>query len=219
MLLFFTEKVIIATWDRFRENFRKALNRRKRASKSGSSGNPTSKCRFFDELSFLNGTIGVRVTQSNIQPDVFTPPASPMPIVSQADIFTQNTQNNNQTDIFTREVSPPIVRRPFPSINTSCSGSSTRENQTARQLSSQRERSKKRKPVSESSVTSVLETAILADVEKAKEVEKEKNDSDVSLDLYRQTLRYIICPSAKGLTYLHCLKHQYHTVYCKSTWK
>ena len=175
---FFTEKVIITTWDRFRENFRKALNRRKRASKSGSSGNPTSKCRFFDELSFLNGTIGVKVTQSNIQPDMFTPPASPMPIVRQADIFTQNTQNNNQTDIFTREVSPPIVRRPFPSINTSCSESSTRENQTARQLSSQHERSKKRKPVSESSVTSVLERAILADVEKAKEIEKEKNNSD-----------------------------------------
>ena len=107
MLFFFTEKVIIATWDRFRENFRKALNRRKRASKSGSSENPTSKCRFFDELSFL--TIDVRGTQSNIQRDMFTPTASPMPIVSQADIFTQNTQNNNKTGIFTRECSPPIV--------------------------------------------------------------------------------------------------------------
>ena len=189
--------MITATWDKLRENFRKALNRRKRATKSGASGNPTSTCRFFKELSFLTDAIGVRSTQSNIQPDLFTPPASPV---------VRNTQSNSQSDLFAppspvpaysqeSQVSPPVVRKSYPASTTSSSGSSESSLsvvQTMRPVLTSRERIKKRKPESDS-LQSVLERAIQADINKAKEAGKEENDED---ELFCKSL----VPSFKGLS-------------------
>ena len=51
----------MTAWTKFRENYRKCLNRRKKATNSGASGRqllPT--CQFFKELCFLSDAIGVR---------------------------------------------------------------------------------------------------------------------------------------------------------------
>ena len=74
-LLSLLVKLITSAWQKFREDFRKPLNRRKKAFKSGAA---TSTCKYFNKLSFLNDVIGVRYTQSNIQEDhILSPPPSP----------------------------------------------------------------------------------------------------------------------------------------------
>ena len=170
--------MIASTWDKLRENFRKALNRRKRASKSGAGGNPSSSCRFFKELSFLTDVIGIRSTQSNVAPGVFTPPASP------ASAYTHETP-----------VSPAMVRKSFATATSqSSSGSSVGETPLSAMRPTStlsREQSKKRKNDSGSSVQSVLERAIQADLDKAKETVTDDPD-----ELFCKSF----APSLKGLS-------------------
>lgn len=151
-LYFFLEKVITSTWEKLRENYRKALNRRKRATKSGAGGNPTSTCRFFKELSFLSDIIGVRCTQSNMTPDLFTPPLSPVSTVQHEPV-------------------------PSPAIGKSSSVTPRFSNSlsTMRPTLSH-ENTKKRRNSSDSSLQTVLEKAITADLEKAKEVIEDDPD-------------------------------------------
>jgi len=53
-------------WKRLRENYRKAVSKRKLLSKSGSGGGESlPTCGYFESLSFLSDTIGNRQTSSN----------------------------------------------------------------------------------------------------------------------------------------------------------
>ena len=177
-------------WEKLRENFRKALNRRKRAAKSGAGGNISSTCRFFKELSFLTDVIGVKTGQSNVAPALFTPPASPA--------FTHESPE-----------SPVMVRRKScatatsqsstePSVGAATSQSSAEPSvgetplSTMRPISTvSREQNKKRKNDSGSSVQSVLERAIQADLDKSKETVIDDPD-----ELFCKSL----APSLKGLS-------------------
>ena len=50
----------------YRENYRKCLQRRKTATKSGAPGKQLATCLYFKELYFLTFVIGVYNTVSNI---------------------------------------------------------------------------------------------------------------------------------------------------------
>jgi len=119
----------------------------------------------------------VRNTQSNIEPDLFTPPASP--IVrndTQLDQFIPPPSPSNENHI-----SSPVTSRSFtlsaPSTESSGGEGSSQTIPTMRSVTSHARSNKKRKSESES-VQSVLENAILADVARAKGEEKEQNDPD-----------------------------------------
>ena len=155
-------KLVISTWDKFRENFRKALNRRKKSSKSDSAGgNPAPTCKYFGELSFLNDVIGVRNTQSNIQRrDLFTPPASPILSTGSACNISPHIQVEEGSAMHT----PDLV-----------SGASLQTMQTPNLRPST---SKKRKS-QDSSVQGLLERAIEADLAKSKEKEEEPDEDEL----------------------------------------
>ena len=187
-IFIFTEKFITDAWTKLRENFRKCLNRRKKASKSGASGKQLSTCQFFKELSFLLDVIGVKTTYSNIRPDIFTPPASP---------------------VDRHSISPPMTRKSFPPTATISSAvgnvpssplnppapsptSTLPQVSTMTTTTITTPRNNKRKQATEP-VQSALERAIMADIDKSKETEVEKNDPD---ELFCKS----IVSSFKGLT-------------------
>ena len=66
MLYSFSENLVMNEWGKLRENFRKCLQRRKAATRSGAPGKQLSTCLYFKELSFLTDVIGVRNTTSNL---------------------------------------------------------------------------------------------------------------------------------------------------------
>ena len=59
------------SWTKLRENFRRCLNRQKKATMSGAGGYQLPSCQFFTELMFLKVVIGVKMTSSNIKCDIF----------------------------------------------------------------------------------------------------------------------------------------------------
>ena len=105
-------------WTKLRDNFRKCLNRRKIATRSGSANKQLPTCLYFKELSFLTDVIGVRTTSSNINPSLFTPPPSPSPSPSLA----SSEKNLEQQMIYS--VSPPPLANRHYTTSTSSSASS-----------------------------------------------------------------------------------------------
>ena len=62
----FLETFLITEWGKLRENYRKCLQSRKSATKSGAPGKYLETCLYFKELSFLTDVTGVRNTVSDI---------------------------------------------------------------------------------------------------------------------------------------------------------
>lgn len=72
----FLAKHVQAEWTKLRENYRKCLKRREKATRSGAGSKVLPTCQYFNELSFITNAVSNRPTVSNV-PDMFTPPQSP----------------------------------------------------------------------------------------------------------------------------------------------
>ena len=81
-------KIAQDEWGKLKQNFRKCLKRRERATQSGSGARYLPTCQFFNEFSFITDTVTNRPTVSNISlPEVLSPPSpfsSPSPSSSTA---------------------------------------------------------------------------------------------------------------------------------------
>ena len=66
-------------WTKLKENFRKCLKRREKATRSGAGKTQLPTCQYFKELQFITDTVTNRPTASNVPTitDIFRPPPSP----------------------------------------------------------------------------------------------------------------------------------------------
>ncbi len=62
----FIGEIIKAEWEKLRENYRKCLTKREKATRSGAAAKKLPTCNFFAELSFLRDTLLNRRTESNL---------------------------------------------------------------------------------------------------------------------------------------------------------
>lgn len=62
----FIGEIIKAEWEKLRENYRKCLAKREKATRSGAAAKKLPTCNFFVELSFLRDTLLNRRTESNL---------------------------------------------------------------------------------------------------------------------------------------------------------
>lgn len=63
---FFIESIVQNVWKRLRENFRKALAKRKLKKSGAGASEELPTCGYFNQLYFLADSIGNRPTVSNI---------------------------------------------------------------------------------------------------------------------------------------------------------
>ena len=68
----FIGEIIKAEWEKLRENYRKCLTKREKATRSGAAAKKLPTCNFFAELSFLRDTLLNQRTESNLS----QPPAN-----------------------------------------------------------------------------------------------------------------------------------------------
>ena len=74
----FIDEIIKAEWEKLRENYRKCLAKREKATRSGAAARKLPTCNFFVELSFLRDTLLNQRTESNLpQPPGGTLPRPP----------------------------------------------------------------------------------------------------------------------------------------------
>ena len=66
MLLFTLVEFLKQEFKKLKENLKKCLDRRGKATKSGAASSILSKCRYFDQLSFLHDKASNKPTESNI---------------------------------------------------------------------------------------------------------------------------------------------------------
>lgn len=59
-------EVIKLEWEKLKENYRKCINKREKATRSGAGTKKLPTCNFFVELSFLRDTLVNRKTDSNL---------------------------------------------------------------------------------------------------------------------------------------------------------
>ena len=66
-------------WTKLKENFRKCLKRREKATRSGAGRTQLPSCQYYKELQFITDTIANRPTCSNVSPtanpNMFAPPS------------------------------------------------------------------------------------------------------------------------------------------------
>lgn len=164
------------------------MNRRKRATKSGAGGNSTSTCRYFKELSFLMDVVGVRVTQSNIQTDLFTPPASPLP-ENNAPLVSPviNAPPTHQPSSNPHRLSPSMTRNTSSSKSSSITESPM--NTMRSTLQNRRPHLTNKRKNDNDSLQLVLEKAITADLEKSKEVVKDDDPDELFCKSFVSSLK------------------------------
>ena len=189
--MYFIGKILSDNWTKLRENFRRCLNRRKKATKSGAGGQALPSCQFFTELSFLNDVIGVRSsTCSNIKSDIFTPPPSPAdnqrlspftPPSSPADnqrlsptIMTRTISSVTNSDYDSSHLSAAAVRN-VPITNSLEPASSKQVVPNSGSIQNKLSHTNKRKQQIDP-VQSALEKAIIADVENNKNNETDPDE-------------------------------------------
>jgi hypothetical protein len=68
VILSFAADVIKVEWEKLKDNYRKCLNKREKATRSGARTKKLSMCNLFAELSFLRDTLLNRKTESNLIP-------------------------------------------------------------------------------------------------------------------------------------------------------
>ena len=77
-LCMFLAKYAQGQWNKLKENYRKCMKRRDKATRSGAGKTQLLTCQYYRELAFITDTISNKPTTSNVPiPDIFTPPASP----------------------------------------------------------------------------------------------------------------------------------------------
>ena len=81
-MLFFLEHELQKLFERLRDNYRRCLRRREKATRSGAGHKKLPTCDFFGELSFLHDVTSARPTASNI----FTTPPPESPAEYDSDI-------------------------------------------------------------------------------------------------------------------------------------
>ena len=130
MILFLSGKYLQTQWVKLRDNYRKCLKRREKATRSGAGVKTLPTCAFISELTFISDSVSNRATESNIDPGLFTPPPSPDIVVPRRIVKSPSMSQTAQHGLFTPPPSPDIVvpRRIVKSPSMS---------QTAQQSSSQ----------------------------------------------------------------------------------
>ncbi|XP_047131831.1 uncharacterized protein LOC124810847 [Hydra vulgaris] len=157
-LLNVDEKTLTSAFTKLRENFRRCLNRQKKATMSGAGGDQQPSCQFFTELLFLKDVIGVKLTSTNIKCDIFATPLS----VEHREL--ENTDNSikasssrNYLTLTENETTVNSISSPQTNISTP-------------------NHMKKKMKIDPLQVA--LEKAILLDVEQNKVIEINNNDPD-----------------------------------------
>ena len=73
-------------WKNLRESFKRCLAARSRQEKSGTAAQTLSRCKYFDQLTFLQEKVAHKDTVSNIHIDVQTPSLSPPSFTSYSNL-------------------------------------------------------------------------------------------------------------------------------------
>lgn len=107
-------------WNKLRDNYRKTLSKREKATRSGSAKKTLPTCNFFEELSFLRDSLTNRTQLSNI----------PSSILSQSiDEENNSTSSNYNVSSHESEISDPPAET-SPAKRRKRSNVSSQENDT-----------------------------------------------------------------------------------------
>ena len=104
-MFFIVADVLKKEWGKLRENYRKTLTKREKATRSGAGNKkPLPTCNYFTELSFLSDSMSNRSCTSNIPQSLLSPLSSPASAVDMEDSIvdekficnTTSTSGNTQ---------------------------------------------------------------------------------------------------------------------------
>ena len=189
MVLFLSGKYLQTQWVKLRDNYRKCLKRRDKATRSGAGIKTLPTCAFFSELTFISDSVSNRATESNVDPGLFTPPPSPDIVVPrrtvQSPSMSQTAQQSSSQ--YSSVTTIPKSTTPLDSVRMPVKETCHQKGNASKEISNKR----KNNPVDD-----LLAQAIMDDMNDKKRKETLKDNTLDHDELFCQSL----VPYFKGLS-------------------